>query len=735
MDRTTCQRLRGLAAALLLLAVGTAGAQDVSRPAILQWFEASYDTLDRRTPDLFMAGYGAVWLPPPGRAGESGGGTFSAGYDVYDRFDLGSPGNPTMYGTEDGLRKVAAGFHRAGVDLHLDFIINHNGYNNSASKDGAGDAFVAAGDYPGFVVTLPNDVDGDFHSAFDRGDLNGRINDGLLDIDHAKNHRFIRNPVPGFKNNLPAGTKKAYGRLADVPEKNNRRFYPDRTLSPILLFDPRTGEHGIQVFPFNRKDPLKGSPVEENATGYLMRNAQWLVQDVGADGFRIDAAKHVEGFVLDLFDRAVYRASPRPFLDGSPRHVFSYCEANFADRGTLRTYVKKTVRPDDPGRIGGNRDTLDFALFFKLRDHLGSGLGNDWREIHEASLDSFDDGLQNGSAGVKFVASHDDFGPHLSNVGHAYALLMPGHTVVYHNAKEFGDNRAFPKAGRGDALGGLFGDRITRLVQLRNTHGRGSYRLRLLEKELLGFEREGSLVVLLSNRLDGGFDSRTVKVSFPPGTPLVELTGNASDPAVDPTDDVPELVVVNPDRTINVRIPRNATADGKFHGRGYLAYGLATPQSADGIELTNVDHVRPGEKATAGTNGTARLTPVHVIKADTFQVRIKTREVKLLGSVRDPSADGDNALLRIDDGTDVNGDGKVDFTAPGTVSYGFETFKDKRSPRVGPGGGDGAFVQTVDATKLGNGVHFLEVRVFRHRPGGGPPVYSSFKRVIAIERP
>ena len=61
---------------------------------------------------------------------------------------------------------------------------------------------------------------------------------------------------------------------------------------------------------------MAGDPVEENATGYLMRNAQWLVQVVGVDGLRIDAAKHVQGFVLDFLDRAVYRQNPRPLLDG-----------------------------------------------------------------------------------------------------------------------------------------------------------------------------------------------------------------------------------------------------------------------------------------------------------------------------------------------------------------------------------------------------------------------------------
>jgi glycosidase len=331
-------------------------AEDVSTPPILQWFEAKYDTMVRRTPDLFLAGYGAVWVPPTGRAGRDGDGFFSGGYDPYDRFDLGRPGHPTRYGTEEELKKVARSIHRAGVDLHIDFVINHNGF--SGTNDAASNAaFRAAGGYPGFFMERPGDVDGDFHSGFASGDLQGRLS-GLIDIAHEKNYQAIRNPVPGFANNLPAGTTPQFGRLANVPTENNRRFYPDKSLQPIMLFDPRTGEQNIAVYPFNPDNPLAGDPVAENAMGYLMRNAQWLVQTVGVDGFRIDAAKHVEGFVLDYFDRAVYRSNPRKLLNGATKHVFSYGEAFTDDTGVLLSHVRKTINPNDPGRIGANRDAI-----------------------------------------------------------------------------------------------------------------------------------------------------------------------------------------------------------------------------------------------------------------------------------------------------------------------------------------------------------------------------------------
>jgi glycosidase len=45
-----------------------------------------------------------------------------------------------------------------------------------------------------------------------------------------------------------------------------------------------------------------------------MRYAQWMVQDLGVDGFRFDAAKNIDPWVLTYFDRAVYRSSFRTRL-------------------------------------------------------------------------------------------------------------------------------------------------------------------------------------------------------------------------------------------------------------------------------------------------------------------------------------------------------------------------------------------------------------------------------------
>lgn len=722
---------------LLIVAGGAlsarlAGAQDVSSPVILQYFESRYTTIEQRMPDVFNAGYGAIYTPPPGRADS---GNSSVGYDQYDRFDLGQPGNPTLYGTETGLKKTVSLAHRMGADYFIDFVANHDGYSDLSSTDGAGHSFYDAGGYPGMNITLPGAVDGDFHSSFATGDLNGRLA-GLIDIDHSTNFQMIRNPVPGFANNIRAGTQAAFGRLANVPDENNRRFYPDQSLQPIRVYDPKTGEQNIAIYPFNNAAPLAGDPVQENVLGYLMRNAQWLVQAVGVDGLRIDAAKHFEPFVLNYLDRAVYRASMRPYLNGTQRNVFSFSEAFDGNSDYLQTLVRKDIDPANPGTVGGNRDVLDFPLYFALHDNLTSnGANNSWFNVRNASFDTHDDGLHNGSQGVMFVQSHDSFGPDLSNVAYAYTLMHPGNAIVYFNAQEFGTNRDFPKAGRGDALGGLYGDAITNLVDIRNRYGRGNYQERWIEKELFAYERSGSAVVLLSNRTDAGYDSRTIATNFAPGTRLIELTGNAGSANADPFNDIPQLVTVNGDKTINVRFLRNtAPGTSRFTGEGYLIYGLATPQGS--LALTNVAQTLSGGTPTAATNGTTRLADIQVIKGNSFQVQLNTVAVNLLGNpaFREHDADGDNALLKIDDGFDANKNGHVDYTTPGPTSYGFEEFTTVHSPGYFNSNGNGAYAQTIDASQLSEGMHFITARAYRHRSDGGPAVFTDFKESIYVDR-
>ncbi|MCA9300811.1 MAG: hypothetical protein KDA28_17195, partial [Phycisphaerales bacterium] len=150
---------------ILALAGGVVAAND--NPVILQWFETEWEDIEYRAPDFFLSGYGAVWLPPPSRAADP----TSAGFDVFDRFDFGSAGNPTAYGTEASFDAMVAELHQANGLVYVDTIMNHcSGRQTSAS-------FQAAGGYPGFwmassnppVNKQPTDNWGDFHGGHASG--------------------------------------------------------------------------------------------------------------------------------------------------------------------------------------------------------------------------------------------------------------------------------------------------------------------------------------------------------------------------------------------------------------------------------------------------------------------------------------------------------------------------------------------------------------------------------------
>jgi len=741
--------LCGASILIALAWVSPVHSQDVSAPAILQMYEAKWQTIEDRQVDLFYTGYGAMWLPPPSKA-DTGG--FSVGYDVFDRFDLGTPSSQTLYGTEAGLKTLTSVADRASVDVYTDLVPNHNGFGDSLDAP-----FVALGGYPGFALTLPGDPFGDFRDPaidFNTDPFNGQIS-GLVDIAHEKNNQFIRQPVDFVNpNNIPAGT------VYNIPDPNNARFYPDQGFNDIILNDPELGVT-VARSSFNPADPMGGDAVLENSTDLLMRNAQWMVQVIGVDGFRIDAAKHFGEDVLDRLDQAVFRANPRLQLDGSFKPVYSFSEFFDGDAGTVQGVIRRDLpnsQAISPANttVGGNRDALDFPLFFAMRDNLTGTTGNNnWHGIRNASQDLQDDGLRNGSQGVSFVQNHDDIPggtPFLQNVAYAYTLMRPGQAIVYLNAKEFGEGRPFPEDGKVDALGGFYGDTITKLVDIRNAYGRGNFNERWVDdafnpngfSNIYVYERSNSAVVGLSSRTDSVVETRSgVQTDFSPGAILVELTGNAADPTVDPGGVIPETVKVNASGQIDISIPGN-----DVHGRGYVIYGLATPQGT--LSLTNVTSVLAGAVPSAANNGTARLGDIDVITADSFEVQLNTTPVSLIDPdtllpVRDFNADGDTALIKINGGMNLNNVAGVDNTTPGGVAYGFEDFTDTRIPgyiwngSTNVGTGSGTYAQTIDATQLNEGRNFITVRSFRQRDAatggdGGPAVFTDFKRVVYVDR-
>lgn len=743
---------RRLLLTIAAVAGAAAAAHADSNPVYLQWFETRWETMEGRMADYFVAGYDRVWLPPVWRASDP----TSPGYDCFDRFDLGSPGAPTVYGTEQGFRALVDEFHRAGAHVAVDLIMNHNSGRNGS------DQFHADGGYPGFAMRIGSDFWGDFHDgsqqSHDPGGSNYSLWNGdlvgLIDIAHEKNHRFIRQPVGPDPDNIPAGT------IRNRPNPANRRFYPDLDATPRTFVNPALppGDPAREVtlYPFNTADPTAGDPVVENQNDYLIRSSRWMLEVIGIDGFRLDAAKHIpQWFWNNLWDSGVFQGA-RDFA-GNPVTPFSFGEVVDSNFFT-RTYTRKDGF--------GNRDALDLNGAGQLRDLLNAnGLGS-WQNVLGAHLDNEDDGFNNGTLGVLHVFSHDNGsvgdggskpplpGPERYALPqHCYILFRGGPANIFHNGREFHDLYQFrgfwPREGNPTALGAAgsaLNDDLVELVRLSNGYARGEFvpisgtdSSNPGISDVFIFERRkniggggtnivGNCVVGVSDSYSSGVAVRNVLVSYPPGTRLREVTGNSEDPVIDPLGQIPQTLVVDANRRIALPVPHNRNAAGAAHHKGYVVYAPAAPSGT--LSIVGASGTIASDPASTPTYR-RRLAPMDVVTGDSFMIRLETTKTDPLDSAFD-----DFAAFRIDHGfVDHNGNGTVDFGASDPILSGYEQFTTTFTPlHLNPSLPGGLYEQQIDTSLLSEGPHYISVIAFRNRAPGTDPIYTDFRKVIYVDR-
>lgn len=774
--RSVVGRCRAGASTLLIAAAGlAASATDVraDAPVFLQWFETRWSTMEYRIPDFFMAGYDSTWIPPIFKASDP----TSAGFDTFDRFDLGSPGAETAYGTQAGLQAVVDEFHQASSLVYPDLVMNHNSGRNNSND------FFNAGGYPGFAMRVGADFWGDFHDGATQSYLPQDANYnlwtgdlvGLIDIAHEKNYQFIRQPtVAGNPQNIPAGT------VRNRPDPNNARYYPDLSLTPVTVNNPgraaapstdnparsAVAPASTQIYPFNLANPLAGDPVPENATAYLTRSTQWLLEVIKVDGFRLDAAKHIPHWFWDQYwDTAVFNR--RKNFSGQSVTPFSFGEIVSSNTGTAQ-YTRKDGF--------GNRDALDLNGAGQLRDILNAGGFGTWQNVLNAHLDTADDGFNNGTLGVNHVFSHDNGstgdggsapplpGPERYALPqHAYLLMRPGPAIIYHNSREFVDRYQFrgfwPREGNPTALGAPDAN-LTNLVRIANQYARGEFTVRNgIISDAFVFERrrnngpglfEGNVLVAVNDSFLNGSVTFNVYTSFPAGTRLQELTGNAADPLVDPTNQVPEVIVTqafngaNPavagsQSWITVTVPYNRNTNGVTHHRGYVIYGPAVPsgtlevRQANGSPLTGaIPADGPGVPSYR-----RRLASIPVVDTNSFELRLTTSKTDPL----DPNWD-DFACFRIDGGFPSAGvaldfndfNNGPDFPESDPYIPRFEAFRTQSQPLFGTANANGLYRQTIDTTRLSEGYHYIRAVAFRRRPSNTDPLFGDFRRVIYVDR-
>jgi hypothetical protein len=787
-----------LAAGAALTPAANAAAQWEENPSpMLQWFECKWTDMEKRMPDFFLAGYGATWLPPVGRGyidpRNGTQNTTSAGYDPFDRFALGKPGFETAYGTEDFFEAVVEELHRANALVYVDMVLNHNAGRQTSAQ------FQADGGYPGFWMApqgtdkQPTDNWGDFFGGEAGGYyqsenpnnpryclLNGDLV-SLIDINQASNHQFIRQPTTaGNPANIPAGT------YFNKPDPNNARFYPDPSLGTTTVNNPgmwtgagllNTGifagcnvparnEPATQftLGKFNLNNPMAGVPTSENATGYMLRWVQWMLDVHKVDGFRIDAIKHTPSWFFDTYYDSVV-AGRRITPDGRSVTPFSFGESVEGNDFTFDRYIRKpngrTTGRSAAGDSFGNRDALDLVGAGAIRDLINNQAWASWSAVQSAHIDNVDDGYNNGSIGVNHIWSHDNGtvgdGGSLPSLptsrqqgwfAHAYLVMRPGQAKIFHNGR--GITRTglgyYPREGVPVALGwdpntASTNAVITDLVRISNWVGRGYLFPKVADTETFVFERaspisggySGNCLVGVNRSYAGtgitSYDERTVSTNFPQGTRLIELTGNSALATVDPTSQISDVLTVGAGGSVTIRVPRNQNINGIIHNRGYVIYAPALPAGTLSIVGSSVS-IPPDNTSLPDVR--QRLATIPVVTGN-FDIQLTTTNGDA-GAGNNDNAD-DNAVFRIDQGfQDWNGNSTWDIAYDNGVVPGYEQFVTQRQPLAGTSNTQGIYRQTINAAQLSEGFHYISVVAFRKRTNGDAPLFREFRSVVYVDR-
>lgn len=642
--------------------------------AILQWFQTDYRTMLLRLPEVVKAGYSAIYVPGPQK---SGGGGFSAGYNPFDRFDLGDRLQKgtvrTQYGTTQELQELIQVARRFGIEVYCDLVLNHNDNRASTGIDRYPDMIPEDFHIRSSTDTGNSEIDFNTASSFSHGMLNHDLV-GLVDIaqEDGNNTRTGAFTLPSYAA-FNAWDKPSFIRNATTPQ-----YYPN------LL------------------------PVTEDARQYLKRWCWWLTSVIGFDGFRLDAVKHIPPSFFDNLQNQPGSASSQgdlwPYVYGIAPNAYVFGEDYTSSGYELREYAKTGTQ------------LLDFPLVFNLRSlfnsagygDIGLALSNGYG-IDPATGLPYQNGGLGPNVGVGFVQSHDDGPPQANNMAHAFLLTRPGRPKVYYDGNNIqpGNWTHFPRPGRFDALG-QSSDLLLRILDAKKRFARGSLVNRWVSQSLYIYERQvegkGVLLVGLNIRGDtGGALSQTVQTSFAPGQVLVDLSGQRPN------------VIVASDSRVSITVPPNSDAGSQNNARGYVLYAPISPQpSGEPIRLADPSGpiafapvaLPGGTYASGGTFSAASVT------ADRIDIEVRT------------DTSGATAHLKLDYGLALAGRTPASGTPEG-LTDGFVTM-DKVA--------DGHFrLDGVDVSGLADGLHLLRARVFTHAPGR-PPVFSDFQAFFYLRR-
>jgi len=664
----------------------------VRAEAMLQLFNVSYADLTQKMPEIAEAGYYSLWLPPPTK----GSGGMSVGYDLYDPFDLGSKDQRnsvrTRYGTEAELLEMVTTAHRFGIRVYFDNIMNHRafdvpGYNESTAIDV----------YPGMV---PEDfhvrrTEDGFYRKWDNtrdwGSAWQVQNLGLADLID------IAHETPNTNHGINEGddqVKYSFIRDFERPEQYDTDKNGNQAYFGVLIDQART-ELGTTATPAQLRTKAqeyinaRKSSFTEDVGGYLIRAARWKLDRTKADGFRLDAVKHVPEYFFGQTSGADKDASDAGYLGGIQAQFNR--TRGFSDPNHRDSVFEDKIPRDDalvfgehlgqPPGYGGYWNAGMRLVDNDLRSTLNGVLGNPSASL--SGLDSPGAGGFAASLGVTHANSHDSDYAAQKEWQHAFYMFREGMGLIYsdgyNKAETLGESGgAFPRHANTKYLGQFSDPRIPNILKIHKDFARGLQQGLWSDADFVAFERrdnrnpdgskrsgnagdEVTMVAMMNDNTASG-QVRTFSHSFgngaylyqyargPNGSGMVGFYSTNLSSVIVPAGGyfvfgyrTPELSALWPDAAITLYQSNSVT--GQIDEVPRIT--VTRKDGRDGDPSFNPDGL-PNRGYPAGT------TPVPYTYQTTVPV-VKAGAPFTIIARADGSAE--NIMLKLDGGVDLNGSG------------------------------------------------------------------------------
>ena len=675
---------------IVALLLGTSFGHCARAEVILQYFNTSWNEITARMPELAEAGYTALWLPPPFQAGNPN----SVGYDCFNRFNFGSGGVVTRYGTADELLNLVTVAHRFGIRVYFDNIMAHNGGSLPNTPPGT------------LTTTQPGFVPEDFHLIV--VNTNGSYTTPPSTIDFNNEWQVLnRNPFgldiaqesPNASFGAPEGS--TYPKWSGIRQPTRLDLYPDTNITAAI------NGTGQPVHPFTGS----GQPVADDVNGMLIRAVRWFLDQTKCDGFRLDAVKHVPSYFFGQQSGADKDLSSSGYI-GRIQEQFNITRG-FSDWSNHRDTVFNTEASRNDAMIFaealGEPNPCQFTC---LSGYVDAGARLDDNQFYSQMFQAVCGGCSSGFTGLDYPGAYSfgGVGTSLLHVGthdyndipladrtsaHALLLTRAGLPSVYtdgYNMEQVQqpNGKYFPARGNNPFLGQFGDNHLPNLLYIHQLFARGDQIPKWGDSAYCAYERrdkrenssmtdaDGTVLLVMMARNGSGGASRDYPTTFPVGARLVNYStfGGAFQATVAP----------------NGRLT-NDTGLIVAPAGGYFAFSWRNPEMPlvwdDGMwgQVKPITILENGQQVGTlsfvrkdGRNGDPNFNPYGVpgdTLGDTNYIMTVPRVTSSSNLTFIARADGStaNILMKLDGGTDINSHmgigpqtgGKRD-NAPGVVT-------------------------------------------------------------------